>query len=174
MIKKYLFRTLTPDDQPIVWQMLYETAHLSAQGHTSITAAMENPDLSKYAKHWGKPDDLGFAACEPLTLKPVGAAWIRLLAGEERGYGYLNDSTPELAMGVLPEYRNRGIGTRLLALLIGSAKQKYSSLSLSVREDNPAVRLYKRYGFEIIQGSEMTNRVGGRSFNMQLRLPGRA
>jgi hypothetical protein len=41
---------------------------------------------------------------------------------------------------------------------------------LSVRETNPAVRLYERLGFKLVPGSEKTNRVGTRSFNLLLEL----
>ena len=41
-------------------------------------------------------------------------------------------------------------------------------IQLNVREENPAVRLYERTGFQII--GDMTNRVGGRSLVMVKRL----
>jgi ribosomal protein S18 acetylase RimI-like enzyme len=169
---KYTVRQLTSEDEPIVWRMLYEAAHLVDEGYMSVDAARYVPALVKYARDWGKRSDLGFAAYDATTLKPVGAAWIRLLTGEEKGCGYLDDSTPELAMGVIPEHRNKGVGTKLLMLLIESTQQRFAALSLSVRTDNPAVRLYRRCGFEPVAGSEIVNRVGGRSWTMRLTLSG--
>ncbi len=163
---------MVPEDEPIAWRMLYEAAHLVDEGYTSVDAARHVPALAKYARDWGKRSDLGFAAYDATTLKPVGAIWIRLLTGEEKGYGYLDDSTPELAMGVIPEHRNKEVGTKLLMLLIEAAQQKFAALSLSVRIDNPAVRQYRRCGFEPVAGSEIVNRVGGRSCTMRLTLSG--
>jgi GNAT superfamily N-acetyltransferase len=164
----YSFRELAPDDEPIVWRMLYEAARMAEEGATAPDAAKHNPALVKYAENWGRPGDVGFAAFEVTSLRPVGAAWVRLLTREDKGYGYLDDSTPELAMGVVPEHRKNGVGTRLLGLLTESARRNYRSICLNVRDDSPAVKFYERYGFRMVPGSAMTNRVGGRSINMRL------
>lgn len=69
-----------------------------------------------------------------------------------RGYGNIDPYTPELAIAVLPEFRGRGVGAALLnALFDRLAGQNYSRLSLSVQKDNPAFRLYRRVGFEILR-----------------------
>lgn len=91
---------------------------------------------------------MGFVALDVGGGEPVGAAWLRLLKGDERGYGYVDDETPELGMAVLPEHRGRGIGSALLRRLLESAAAAYRSVCLSVSADNPAVRLYERAGFE--------------------------
>ena len=44
--------------------------------------------------------------------------------------------------------------------------KSYPQLSLSVREDNPVIPLYKRLGFTKIEGSEETNIAGSISFKM--------
>jgi GNAT superfamily N-acetyltransferase len=85
---------------------------------------------------------------------------------DEKGFGYISDTLPELAMAVLPEYRGQGIGTQLLANILELANTHYPAVSLNVRADNPAVRLYTRAGFRKVPGSETINRVGGISFNM--------
>jgi ribosomal protein S18 acetylase RimI-like enzyme len=73
-----------------------------------------------------------------------------LLRGEERGFAYVDDETPELAVAVLPEYRGKGIGTALLMRHLEAAAGLYRALSLSVSPRNPAKRLYERLGFEIV------------------------
>ncbi|HEX2055042.1 MAG TPA: GNAT family N-acetyltransferase, partial [Nitrospiraceae bacterium] len=45
-----------------------------------------------------------------------------LLIGAERGDGYLDDHTPELAIGVLPAHRGGGVGTELLRFLLEAAR----------------------------------------------------
>jgi RimJ/RimL family protein N-acetyltransferase len=65
------------------------------------------------------------------------------------GYGFVDESTPELGIAVSPEVRGRGIGRALLASLIEHARAaQLPALSLSVESDNPALRLYERLGFE--------------------------
>lgn len=163
-----IIRTATQDDEPFLWQMLYEAAHLQAENKT-IADAMNHPELSKYVKNWNAEDELGCIA----TLfydQPVGAAWLRLFTSENKGYGYINDQIPELAVAVLPEYRNKGIGTHLLHHLICLAKFSYPAISLSVRNSSPAVNLYKRFGWQVVTDSEIINRVGEYSVTMKLDL----
>ena len=53
-------------------------------------------------------------------------------------------------IGVLPEFRRKGIGAALLAQLCDYCKENaITLLTLEVRESNiPAVSLYERFGFE--------------------------
>lgn len=60
------------------------------------------------------------------------------------------------------------MGTRLLAELVASARGLYPAILLSVREGNPAVRLYERVGF--VAERTVVNRVGGVSLVMRLSL----
>jgi GNAT superfamily N-acetyltransferase len=45
-----------------------------------------------------------------LSGKLVGAAWTRIIPA----YGHLDESTPELAISILPNYRSQGVGTLLM------------------------------------------------------------
>jgi ribosomal protein S18 acetylase RimI-like enzyme len=91
---------------------------------------------------------VGFVAIDRGSGEPVGAVWLRLLAGAERGYGYVDDETPELGMAVLPGHRGRGIGSNLIERALEAAGSAYRKVCLSVSADNPALRLYERAGFE--------------------------
>ena len=76
----------------------------------------------------------------------VGAIWSRIM----NDYGHVDDETPSLAMSVLKEYRNKGIGTQLLREMLLLLKEKgYKRVSLSVQKANYAVRMYKKAGFVI-------------------------
>ena len=91
-------------------------------GETMETAKV-NPSLAKYAQAWGQPHDLGVVAWTESDQRPAGAAWLRLFQGEQRGYGYVNDETPELAIATLPDHRGRGLGTLLMTHLLAEARQ---------------------------------------------------
>ena len=54
--------------------------------------------------------------------------------------------------------------------ILEMAKPNFSAVSLSVRADNPVVRLYERSGFVKVVGSEVVNRIGGGSFTMVCKL----
>lgn len=52
------------------------------------------------------------------------------------------------ALDVAPEWRNRGVGTRLIEYVIEEARRRgHPRIHLEVRTDNPARRLYHRLGF---------------------------
>jgi GNAT superfamily N-acetyltransferase len=50
-------------------------------------------------------------------------------------------------IGLLPEFRNRGLGALWLSRLIGQAAAIRIPLRLSVHRGNPAIHLYERLGF---------------------------
>ena len=56
----------------------------------------------------------------------------------------------ELGMFVVPEWRGKGIGERLLTACLAKAKTNgITRVELEVRADNePAIRLYRRVGFQ--------------------------
>jgi len=96
------------------------------------------PELARYFEGWGRPGDLGVIADGE-----VGAAWVRLFTKDDHGYGFVGPHVPELAIGVAKGARGRGVGTGLLKDLLS----RVGPVSLSVETDNPAVRLYERFGF---------------------------
>ncbi len=167
-ILDYYIRPLTQEDEPFLWPMLYEAAHVAEEGESTVEAVVNHPLIAKYVKDWGRASDMGFAAIELNSSQPIGAAWLRLFTGDDKGFGWVDDTIPELAIALLPEYTNQGIGTQLLARLLSAAKASYRSVSLSVRSSNPALNLYQRSGFKVIEGSETINRTGGTSLTLQI------
>jgi ribosomal protein S18 acetylase RimI-like enzyme len=165
-----IIREATQADEPFLWAMIFEAAHMAEEGHTSVQAAKDRPDLARYVQDWGAQGDIGVIAFEPEHNQPIGAAWARLLTGDNKGYGYIDDVTPELAIGIAPSHRGRGVGTALLARLLEIAQAVYPAMSLNTRATNaPAVRLYEQMKFQKVEGSEMTNWAGGISYNMVVR-----
>jgi ribosomal protein S18 acetylase RimI-like enzyme len=154
----YVIRRLTNEDEPFLWEMLYHALYVPEGRDPFPADIVHEPEIERYVLGWGRRGDQGFAAIERSTSRVVGAVWIRLFTAESKSYGYLADDAPELSIALLPEYRNRGIGTSLLNRLIHETRSHFKALSLSVSTDNPAVRLYTRLGFEVVQqvGSSLT------------------
>jgi ribosomal protein S18 acetylase RimI-like enzyme len=150
-------RPLTAADEPVLWIMLYLAVHVPEGDPTPPLNIVFLPGLARYARGWGRPNDLGLAAYDDVGL-PVGAAWLRLMAGEERGYGWVSDQIPELSIAVIPEQRGRGLGSCLLQHTLDAAAERFSAVSLSVSRDNPATRLYQRMGFRTVweEGGSLT------------------
>jgi GNAT superfamily N-acetyltransferase len=161
----YHIRPATPADEPLLWEMLYLTLFVSPGSPPLPPEVVQSPELARYDRHWGREHDLGAVALHPEQGEPVGAAWLRLWAPDDRGYGYCDAETPELSMAVVPAHRGRGVGSRLLESLLRAAEEKHRAVSLSVSADNPALRLYLRFGFVVVGecGRSLTmKRVGAR------------
>ncbi|HEU0177006.1 MAG TPA: GNAT family N-acetyltransferase [Blastocatellia bacterium] len=146
-----MVRSLTAADQPFLWEMLYQALYVPEGADPFPRDIVRLPEISRYAEDWGRLDDLGFVAVVAETC--VGATWIRLLKGVNKGYGYVDETIPELTIAITPAFRGRGIGTKLLARLMAEAKNRYHAVSLSVSSENPALRLYQRFGFEVVSTS---------------------
>jgi ribosomal protein S18 acetylase RimI-like enzyme len=146
---QYKIRSLTSADQLLLWEMLYLAIFVPQGCPLPERRILEHPNCSKYVRDWGRDDDSGFVAVDA-NNQPLGAVWLRLFVKEEKGFGYIDDFTPELGIAILPEYRGQGIGTSLLTRLIETSAASYEQISLSVMGENPAVRLYERLGFEAV------------------------
>ena len=119
-------------------------------------------DLGTSWPFWGRVGDAGVVAVDPAT-GPVGAAWLRLLTGSQSlSPSFVAADVPELAIAVEDGHEGRGVGSRLLeGLLAGHGNR---TIVLTARTTNPAIRLYERFGLEVVE--IITNRVGTRSVKM--------
>lgn len=78
---------------------------------------------------------------------------IVLRNGEAAGRLYLYRSRADIRIvdvSLLPEARGKGIGTALICAVIEEAAANGQSVSIHVEQFNPAQRLYRRLGFEVI------------------------
>jgi len=162
-----IFMPATARHEDVLWHMLTYAATMSKKTDLAIALAKADPYLRTYAEGFGMNEgDLGIVAEHACGLA-VGAAWLRT-SHIEGSMRVSSSDTPELAMGLLPECRGRGIGTKLLEVLPDTASVKYSTIVLSVREENLACRMCLRFGF--VETGRIKNRVGGDSISMQLAL----
>jgi ribosomal protein S18 acetylase RimI-like enzyme len=79
---------------------------------------------------------------------------IILLEGQPIGRLYRELRVNDLHIidiALLPEYRNQGIGTRLLCDIIDEGARGGHPVSIYVEFNNPALRLYQRLGFREVQ-----------------------
>ncbi len=132
-------------DESFLWEMLYLALHVPDGQPPFPREIVQEPEIRHYVEGWGRRGDMGVMALD--EEKPVGAAWLRLFADHDRGFGYVDEATPELSIAVLPEYRGHGIGTALLHRALEMVAFCYNTVSLSVTKSNPAYRLYARMGF---------------------------
>lgn len=72
---------------------------------------------------------------------PVGRLYLRR-TGEE---------TRIIDLAVLPEYRNRGIGTTLLREILAAGARNRVPVTIHVERMNPALNLYRRLDFRLVE-----------------------
>ena len=139
------YRELKPNEYELLKDFLYEAIFIPEGTEAPDRSIIELPELALYYEDFGSgPADYCMAADDEGHV--VGAIWSRIM----NDYGHVDDETPSLAMSVLKEYRNKGIGTQLLREMLLLLKEKgYKRVSLSVQKANYAVRMYKKAGFVI-------------------------
>lgn len=136
-----VLRDATHDDQRFVTAMLYEALFVPPGAPAFPADVVDEPDIASYHRDFGdRPGDVGIVAA--LDGEPIGAVWVRRLDG----YGFVDVDTPELTIAVVPERRGTGVGELLLLALL----ERVPRCSLSCDRRNPAMRLYRRHGFEIV------------------------
>ena len=111
------------------------------------------PELEQYERHFGSFS--GDTGVYIITDKKVaGAAWVRLLSN---GFAFTEETTPELLFYIKPEFKDRGIESKLIEQLFIEATKIFTQISVSVEVDSTDLNLFKNHGFTIIENSEHLN-----------------
>lgn len=142
-------RPIRFEEIPILRNFLYEAIYQRDENNLLPRTIVEQPEIKVYIENFGKRDDHCLVALDEDAI--VGAAWTRILSGPVKGFGNIDGQTPEFAISVLKEHRGKGIGTRLMLEMLRLLKEKgYSQASLAVQKDNPAVAMYRKVGFSVV------------------------
>ena len=150
-------RLAETDDLPFLQEMLYEAAYWRPnQQRPPIHEGLARPDIQKVLHNWGRPGDTAVIAIDENNM-PLGAAWYRFWTSENHSHGFVDESTPEVGIGVRVEKRRQGVGTALLQALLKQAdKQGIQRVSLSVDPDNYARKIYEKIGFKKVGDGSWT------------------
>lgn len=154
---KITHRFYRENDFPLLENLLYEAIFQPEGAELLPRDIIKKPEIDIYIRDFGKKKG-DFCMFAELNGKTVGGAWLRILDGDPKGYGNIDHETPELAIAVFKPYRNFGIGTGLMYNIIDLALingiRGYKQISLSVDKANYAVRMYQKFGFEIVGENE--------------------
>lgn len=110
--------------------------------------------IRKYAiETWGQwyQEESRQSAIEDTSTGKIG---IIELEGESIGILTVVRDTQKIEIEqiyILPKYQNKGIGSKLLAMLQKEAKERCLPLKLVVLAVNPAINLYNRLGFRNVK-----------------------
>jgi [ribosomal protein S18]-alanine N-acetyltransferase len=149
-VTKFNIRHAISEDINFLWEMLYQAIYVPEGQTPPPKEIMNEPHIKQILEGWGRSGDLSLIAIDT-SNEPVGAVWIRLFNDDNKTFGYVDNETPILGIALHPHVRGKGIGTLLMEEVLKEAKELgYKKMSLSVDPNNPALRLYERYGFKKI------------------------
>lgn len=149
----YIVRQLKLSEYPLLEDFGYEAIFQRDENNLLPRSVMEQPELKVFIENFGKADDHCLVA--EVDGIVVGAVWTRILCDEVKGFGNIDDKTPEFAISLYRNYRKMGIGTALMKEMIILLKGKgYEQTSLAVQKDNYAVSMYEKVGFKIVSELE--------------------
>lgn len=145
----YKIRELKQEEVNALNTFLYEALFILDRVDAPPYEIIKQPELQVYVSDFCKKGDICYVT--ESDEKIVGAVWVCVMDD----YGYVDDETPSLAISLLKEYGNCGIGTKLMKrMLLELKKQGYEQTSLSVQKRNYAVRMYKKVGFNIVDEND--------------------
>lgn len=149
MNPRLIIRPLREDEYSLLRQFLYFAIFREDDTAPLAPEIVDSPELKIYFENFGyRAGDLGLAA--EIDGEIIGAVWVRNI----KGFGYVDDFTPELAVSLIPARRHCGIGGAMMNAMIellrtGGCRQ----CSLSVQKNNFAAEWYRKLGFRIVRES---------------------
>lgn len=134
-------RAMNADDSALREQALLDNINRAAEVH-SAEDLHKDPMLKAYTEFDPSRGDYGVVLYNDTHV--VGVAWLQFI----RGYGFVADDIPELAVNVHADHRGQGVGTFMINHLANYVREQgWKGVSLSVERGNPARRLYARHNF---------------------------
>jgi GNAT superfamily N-acetyltransferase len=150
--KNLTTRPLSTVDEPLLVQATLGNVNWCSQRFTEEDVR-GRPDFRHYTRLVLERGDFGFVA--ERGGERTGVAWAQFLPANDPGYGFLDESTPEISLWVREDSRGKGVGRFLLERIQREATDRgIARLSLSVEGDNYAKQLYASMGFRQVSGRE--------------------
>ncbi len=87
-----MIRNAHPTDEAFLRVMLYEAAVRPGGPQRPFETVLADPRNARFVVDWGRPGDVGVIAED--VGQPIGAAWLRMHAGDEFAPGTLASPLP--------------------------------------------------------------------------------
>ena len=110
-------REIKKSELGILEDVLYEAIYQPDKNNLIPRSVLNIPEVNAYIGNFGKKND-DYCLVADFAEKIIGAVWVRIISGDIKGYGYVDDHTPEFAISLFEEYRNQGVGSRLMTAMI--------------------------------------------------------
>ena len=150
-----IIREIKPQEYSFLEETLFEAIFVPEGEIKLQKEIIYQSGIFKYIKDFGKFSDLCLVA--EVDAELVGAVWTRLFSESNKGYGFVDDNTPELSIAVLPNFRNKGIGGSLMNKMFVELRiRNIARVSLSVDIRNRAYKKYIELDFKEVERSVST------------------
>jgi ribosomal protein S18 acetylase RimI-like enzyme len=141
-------RPETPEDRGLLYEVF-----ASARGDEFAVAGLDERTIATLLRSQFEIQDRAYRQEYPDAVFSVV-----VVDGVPAGRVYTAERSEEIRLieiALMPEFRGRGIGTRLLRELQLRAERRERPLRLSVARTNHALRLYRRLGFRETRADEV-------------------
>lgn len=106
---KYIIREMQSQEYVLLDNFLYEAIFQRDETNLVPKSIINKPELQVYINQFGKRKD-DYCLCAEVDGKIVGAVWVRNI----KGYGSIDEITPELDISLYREFSGYGILTSKL------------------------------------------------------------
>lgn len=150
-------RTITDADHPFLYKH-FGAVKMQHLMHAGLPEAQLQPliEMQYRAQQASYLEQWPAAAQELILVSEKPAGQIRVARDKTAGFHLVDIS-------LQPEFRRQGIASTLIQQLLQEAAANRTSVCLSVaRENLPAIALYEKFGFQVIDGDELFLRMQSR------------
>jgi len=142
-------RALTALDQDKLWHWLHIALWDPPPAGPRPLEVLQAPGVRIYAEDWGRTTDVGVVA--QVDGVDAGACWMRLLPAGV-GLASIDAATPQLGIALEPVFQHQGHGRPLMQAALAAARHAgFDRVALTVHPQNPAIALYERCGFRLVE-----------------------
>jgi ribosomal protein S18 acetylase RimI-like enzyme len=141
-------RAVCPGDEPFLLHV-----YASTRLEELAPAGWSEAEVAAFLRQQGEAQHHHYR-----TYYPNVDYSVILVDGQPAGRLYVARWPRELRIvdiALAPEYRNAGIGTGLIRDLIAEARAAGVPVTIHVESFNPALRLYERLGFRLVEDKGM-------------------
>lgn len=147
---KYKIREMKKQEYGMLETFIYEAIFQKDKDNPIPKSIIYEPEIFIYIDNFGTQKD-DYCLCAEIDNELIGAVWVRNI----KGFGNVDETTPEFAISVLKQYQGKGVGNALMKEMLKLLKGKgYKEASLAVQKDNYAYNMYLNVGFQVIDENE--------------------
>lgn len=144
MSKVLKLEQVTEDDFDFIWKLYSESvSHLLSP--YLANGWDEQKEKINFQSAWSKGKTY---------LIYLGDEKIGWISGEERETDLLIENG-----FIIPTFRRKGIGSKLLLELQNAFQKKNKSVTISVLKDNPASTFFDKFSFELLENNSITKTI---------------